>query len=171
MHDNLSFQDHGFLSVLKYTELKRILLDHLWIQRSEGIKFLEDLFKHFDKINEVNICKGYSKKFGDPEDYFGFSNFHLGDDISATDLLSFLKDDNIVSDLPIAVREEDFNFFDPLLSDLSVLHCSLGPLFLNSNVIVSGHDFLDFCIDKSGSVAHQLEMIRDFVYGHSSSLR
>lgn len=45
-------------------KLKRILLDHLWTQRKEGIDFLEDLFKHFDKINSGNIGRNLCKKFG-----------------------------------------------------------------------------------------------------------
>lgn len=67
----LSIQDHGFQFMFKCMKLKRILLDNLSVQRDEGIAFLEELFKHFETIDEVNIGRGYRSKFGDPADYFG----------------------------------------------------------------------------------------------------
>lgn len=102
---NLSTSDHGFLFVLKCTKLKRILLDHLRYQRSEGIDFLEYLYKH---SNEVSIGSGYRKRFGDPEEYFGYS---VEDNLPATDSLSNLnvvQEDSVFSSL---VEDEDAFFF------------------------------------------------------------
>lgn len=64
---NLLITEHGFQLVLKCMKLKRVLLDHLCVQRSEGIEYLEELLYHFDGINEVNIGRNYKVKFGDPD--------------------------------------------------------------------------------------------------------
>lgn len=51
--------DHGFF--FQCMKVNRVLLDHLWTQRKEGIDLLEDLFKHFDAINSVNIGRNSHK--------------------------------------------------------------------------------------------------------------
>lgn len=131
-HRDPSISEHAFLFVLKYMKLKRILLYHLWFKRTEGIESLEELLKHFGVINEVNIGKDYSKKFGDLEDYFGKYKLSSDGDDSFDNLLPAhsenievsisIGDANVYSDISIVVQKEESNIFDSFLFDPVVMH-------------------------------------------------
>lgn len=130
---NLSVLDHGFKFELKCMQLNRILLDHLWFQRSEGIEILEELFRHFEVMNEVNIGSGYIKKFGNPEDFFfGISTSSLEKDVFASGQSSgrigSSSNSNEAfadSDFSVSISRDDSNFCDPLLLDLTAISCRI----------------------------------------------
>lgn len=69
----VSTVNHGFQFALKFLLLNGLLLDNLSQKKHECLKFLDELFIHFDDINAPNIDKRYRARFGDPEIYFGKS--------------------------------------------------------------------------------------------------
>lgn len=90
---------------------------------------LEDLFKHFRVINEVNIGSKYREKFGDPLDYFGDFDLSLGGDEFTVkkEILSNRIQINSCSSIEniLGLTSDDQLDFDPL-----------DPLFLDPDILV-----------------------------------
>lgn len=107
-----------------------------------GLKFLEDLFSHFDAINCVNIGKNYCSKFGDPMDFLGKYASSLKEGISGVDKLSVCEDNfgdssgfkSLINTVESLNKENKFS--DPLSLDPAVEYCnSLSPSLLPSNSV------------------------------------
>lgn len=125
-------------------------IDHLWYKRHEGINYLDDLFYHFDIINAPNIGKGYNDKFGNPEEFFGKSDFF------------FNKSDSSEKNLV------DSSILDNLAADLKEASLGFNPILLDPAVSICNEERPSLSLESSSNVIGKVEELSDFNHDISS---
>lgn len=111
--------------------LKGLLLDNLRQMRQESLKYLEELFTHFEAINLPNIGKGYIARFGDSEIHFGKSRPKHAQAIPSSSppladhgfqfMLKFLILRGLLLDNLWQLREEGIGYLEEMFSHFNAV--------------------------------------------------
>lgn len=137
-------------------------MNYLWLQRSEGIEFLDDLLVHFNAVNDVNTSKNFNSKYGESEIFFGKIDSYSKDVDSMVDKRSvFLEINNVSCQLDseifsVGSHIVEFKPFDPVVS-------SYNSSTLLSNSKYSGSEFkIDSVSDEEAiSLGHGVTELVD----------